>query len=417
MKPSSKNNPFSDMFLLQTLCQMDILDSGSVFGNIDEMTRQAILKKHPHPITQYADGRWKTYVEDPAHPGKRKQIAKASREEVEKAIVHHAKEIILAHANQKITMQLLYEEWMHYRIRIGTSPKTLAENKNEWNRFISEHTLAKMQVTKVDAGILEDFFFDITKNHAITQKRMVNVKTVLNGMFKRAKANGVLATNPMDDVDFAQYRNRYKTKNTSKDNYSQEERDMILNHLKNETGIYELAISLAFYLCLRIGELTVLKKEDYHDGVLSIHRSVRRVQEMRDDLSLSPIEYQIDERIKGNTADGFRDIPLTPKAISILEKVIARNPTGEFLFMNKGKPINGSTFNDHLKRICNELGIKYRSSHQIRFTTATMFYEAGIPVNQISTLLGHSDTRTTFGYIRKQRPDDASKELMKNVLD
>ena len=85
---------------------------------------------------------------------------------------------------------------------------------------------------------------------------MVNVKTVLNGMFKRAKANGILTNNPMDDVDFAQYRNRYKTKNTSKDNYSQEERDLILKHLKNDNGIYELAISLAFYLCLRVGELT-----------------------------------------------------------------------------------------------------------------------------------------------------------------
>ena len=48
---------------------------------------------------------------------------------------------------------------------------------------------------------------------------------------------------------------------------------------------------------------------------------------------------------------------------------------------------------------------------------ATMFYEGGIKVNQLSTFLGHSDTRTTFHYIRQQKADEETTALMTGILD
>ncbi|MFR5914067.1 MAG: tyrosine-type recombinase/integrase [Blautia wexlerae] len=59
----------------------------------------------------------------------------------------------------------------------------------------------------------------------------------------------------------------------------------------------------------------------------------------------------------------------------------------------------------------------YRSSHQIRFTITTMLYEAGVPLNQLSTMLGHSETRTTLHYIRQQSVDPKSSTIMINTLD
>ncbi len=56
--------------------------------------------------------------------------------------------------------------------------------------------------------------------------------------------------------------------------------------------------------------------------------------------------------------------------------------------MRYGKPILADTFNRHLKQVCKELEIEYRSSHQIRFTMATMFYDGGIKVNELSNFLG-----------------------------
>lgn len=98
-------------------------------------------------------------------------------------------------------------------------------------------------------------------------------------------------------------------------------------------------------------------------------------------------------------------------------KIIALYPEGEYLFMRDGKPIYGDTFNRHLKSICKALDIPYRSSHQIRFTMATTLYEGGVKINQLSTFLGHSDTRTTFHYIRQKKADEQASQIMTDILD
>lgn len=75
------------------------------------------------------------------------------------------------------------------------------------------------------------------------------------------------------------------------------------------------------------------------------------------------------------------------------------------------------TFNHHLKRTCEVLGITYRSSHQIRFTNATLFAEAGIPITEISTMLGHSNTATTMHYIRQSKVSAATVTKIENLLN
>lgn len=85
--------------------------------------------------------------------------------------------------------------------------------------------------------------------------------------------------------------------------------------------------------------------------------------------------------------------------------------------MRDGRQLIPNTFNEELQRVCDALGIKYRSSHQIRFTVATLLYEQGVSITKISYLLGHADTATTWLYIRKNNPDEATINAMKALLD
>jgi integrase len=315
------------------------------------------------------------------------------------------------------TLADAYKEWMLWRRDIGTAPKTLKENANEWKHFIKDTSLASTKLTEIDVQALEDFFYQITKDFAITSKRLTNVNSVLNGIFKRCISRKLLQANPMAQVDMQTFRRRCKPQNHTQDNYSTEERKAILSYLADNDEIYSLAIQFSLYVCLRIGEILAIRPEDFKDGYLYISRSKRTYQLMNDDLTFSEQIVSNEERIKGNKDDGFRRIPLTDKAMAIVEKVIALNPDSEFLFMRNGKQLSGDRFNEKLRAVCDHLGIKYRSSHQIRFTTATMFYQAGVPVNQLSSLLGHSDTATTWHYIRQSRADGDTLEIMKSVLD
>ena len=120
---------------------------------------------------------------------------------------------------------------------------------------------------------------------------------------------------------------------------------------------------------------------------------------------------------KGNTSDGIRTVALSPKAQEIAKKTMVLYPEGEYLFEYNGKPILTKTFNRHLKKACNAVGVNYLPSHQIRFTSATNLIEAGVPINQLSNELGHSQVRTTFMYTRQRKADEQSRTLIAQVQD
>lgn len=322
-----------------------------------------------------------------------------------------------AYCEKAYTLQQAYKDWMLWRRDIGTAPKTLQENANEWKRFIQNSPIATMTLFNIDSTVLEDFYYRITKDFAIDSKRLTNINSVLNGIFKRSVSLKTIPHNPLKDVDMSVFRNRCKPKNTSKDNYTLAERSAILQYLTDKEDVYSLAISLSMYLCVRIGELLAIRSEDIYDNTLHLCRSMRTIQHMNDDLTFSNETITNDERIKGNKDSGFREIPLTAKAMEIIRKIQSLYPDNEYLFMHDGRQLRGDAFNRELRKVCNALQIKYRSSHQIRFTVATMLYENGIPITQLSHLLGHSDTNTTWHYIRQSKPDYLTLETMQSVLD
>ena len=316
-----------------------------------------------------------------------------------------------------MTLEDAYIEWMQWRASINTSSKTLKENKNEWNRFIKDSVLAKMQVAKIDIPDFEAFLYDITKDYAITSKRLTNIISVLNGILRRCVSKKIIPHNLLADVDKQIFHNRCKPENTEKDNYTSEERQKILDYLQDKTDAYSLAIRFAFYLPLRFSETAAIKYSDIKDGKLRVQRAQRTCQKMNDDLSFEPRYLTNEERVKGNKKSGFRTVALTSSALSIVELAHDLHPDNEFLFMRDGKQILGNTFNEELQKICKKLNIKYRSSHQLRFTVATMLFQGGMPINKLSVLLGHSTVAMTWHYIRQQTPDGEDLELMESVLD
>ena len=171
------------------------------------------------------------------------------------------------------TLEEAYTEWMLWRASVNTSSKTLKENQNEWIGFIKDTALAPMQVAKIEISDFEDFLYDITKDYAITSKRLSNIISVLNGIMRRCVSKKIIPHNLLSDVDKTVFHNRCKPANSQKDNYSAEERQKILDYLQDKTDAYSLAIRFAFYLPLRFSETAALKYTDIQDGKLRIQRT------------------------------------------------------------------------------------------------------------------------------------------------
>ena len=77
-------------------------------------------------------------------------------------------------------------------------------------------------------------------------------------------------------------------------------------------------------------------------------------------------------------------------------------------------PITINNYNEHLRKYCDACGIKYRSSHKIRFYNCSKMYEKGVDEKKIQTDMGHSSLSMTRHYDRrKAKPmqEDLVEEL------
>lgn len=202
-----------------------------------------------------------------------------------------------------------------------------------------------------------------------------------------------------------------------KTNYTAEERKKLLDYLSDVKEMYSYAIQLDFYLTCRIGELLALKREDVDGDYIYINRTLRQNYNIDENLHFTLGETSNEKRLKGNEESGFKAIFLTPKAREIIQKVIAINPSGEFLFMKYNRQLNPNTFNEYLQRYCEKADVPYRSSHQIRFTMATNLYKNGVDLTEISKMPEHADTATTWHYIRQNKPSDATNAKMSAIFD
>lgn len=325
-----------------------------------------------------------------------------------------------AFGEKHITLREGYRQWQEYRIKIGTVSKTIKENDCDWKKYLEKSPLADMQISQIKGVDIKDYFLILTKDRSVTYKRLSGVKTILNGIMRRSVELGIISFNCVEDIDYVEIKKRCKPVQDIKDDYSTEEKAILMKYLRVQKGVYERAILFAFNLFLRIGEIVPIKYEDIRDGLLYIRRSSSVRQEVEFDaegnLKFSHWHNEVDEHVKGNADEGFRYVPLNEEALDIVEALHEEYPDNEYLFMFQGRQLNPNTFNRHLKKACIAARVKYRPSHQIRFTNASIIYRNGVEVEELSSMMGHTNTQTTFRYLRKKKPTGQTAERVRDAL-
>lgn len=301
---------------------------------------------------------------------------------------------------EKTTMEDFFEIWMGWRAEeTNVSKKTITEDRLLWNAHLKGQDITKVPLRSLTVQDYITYFRAITKGRTLTRKRFNNLKSIMNGTLYLAVERGILAHNCLKDINYQQF--PYKTENTEVFPYTEEERSAIIDHLGHD--LYSLAIKFDFYLILRIGELKALRWSDIHDDLIHVQRFI-------DDKS------QVVEDIKGHQKEGKRYIPLVPAARAILEEIRQMDLDPEYIFFQNGHPLTTVTFNRRLKKCCSELGIDYRSSHKIRFSTASIMYKNGVDETELSPLLGHTTLNMTRHYLRNITPAEETAEKMAQIL-
>ena len=201
----------------------------------------------------------------------------------------------------------------------------------------------------------------------------------LRALFATALEDGIVRTNPTLGVrvsghqgDTAHERPRALTR---------EELSRLLGRVPDD---WRLFFELLTHSGLRISEAIGLRVADLVFGE-SPHLAVR---------------WQLcrGERRRLKTDWSRRDVPLSPAMAKRLWVLTARRPAEAPLFASKtGTPLQASNVRRRVLEPAREAaGLPWVGFHSLRHTCASLLFESGKDIKQVSTWLGHSDAGFTL---------------------
>lgn len=166
-----------------------------------------------------------------------------------------------------------------------------------------------------------------------------------------------------------------------------------------------LAIYLALYTGLRIGELCALKWEDVD---FSERKIVVRSTVIRGQSGVLQIGVP-----KSKTS--YRTVPMTDHIAKILHEEQCRS-NSDFLFTapKRGSFMIPRTLQYHYRSVMKKVGIPKLPFHALRHTFATRWIECGLDVKSLSEILGHSNVKITLDYY-VHSSDSLKRESMERL--
>lgn len=193
----------------------------------------------------------------------------------------------------------------------------------------------------------------------------------------------------------------------------EEARRLLCYAKEHESHIY-IFLLLALFTGMRKGELLALTWDDidFEHGFITVNKS--RTGTRKD------VTKQI---TTPKTESSNRRIPINSQVLSELEsekirrEIFLKNNSKFVVLTANGEPYsNLSAINRVVNRLCEKAGVPRCTIHGLRHSVATILDDEGVPLQDISVLLGHENVSTTENiYIKRRRT--AKRELSDRLND
>lgn len=308
-----------------------------------------------------------------------KVYAKSLEELYEKLFCHYSGKSL----KESATIKSIFGEALDWHIaKKGNTGKTKKRNRYTYNSYIKGTDFEIKPLKDIKASDIEMFFISF-KDH-LTRKRLCDVKSIVNMVFEYATVHDLIPYNVSVGISVSSIK-VIPENCVGEVAYTYEESKAILDHLITSKSPYDEAICFNCYPGLRYSELADLEFDDVDED----HK-----------LLIISHAYTESGNIK-NGDKGVKVIPLNDEAIMLIRRYRAEHPDSKLIFPNAaGNRLSNNHLNEHLKKACEELGIKYRSNQKLRayFFTQVAYYS---DANRARIMGGHSDIRTTQRYLNR----------------
>ena len=382
--------------VLSTIYEQGILDEDGVRLIMRKKHLQFVLSHHEHKIWQSADGRWKTYITD-EESGKRKQISRESREDLEDFLYDKYLAEDEELAKKRATMESLYDDWAEYK-SLFVSEATIKRDRNTWKALYKDAPIVKKPLVSITKTELERWLLSVIRSKNMNSHQFTNFISVVRQLMAYAEEIGIIESNPAEKIHIQKKRIlKPEVKGPAITQvFMEDERQMLIKHAMEQYAKHRdtvqiftsLAIAFLLYVPLRRGELVALRFDDLDGNRLYLTDS-----------------YSHDMKcLKGRLKDieGWRTVDVVPPALEIIEKIRQERirlgmPTDGCIFtVNEKYSSLYSALGKSINKYCDELGIPRRSLHKTRKTCASKMHADGVNDLIIQAQLGHKDLRTTF---------------------
>lgn len=261
-------------------------------------------------------------------------------------------------------MQDYLQKFLDVKALEGCSKATIENYKFNLNKFLLGVRKDPTEITTQD---IRKYLADYKRERGVSNTTLDNMRRVFQSFFTWMHREGYILKDPCAAV------NKIRADKIIKNPYSDEEMELMREAAKNlrEKAIIEVLYSTG----MRIGELEKLNKDD--------------------------IDFVNGKAIVFGKGAKEREVYFNVKAQLALKKYLEnRNDTNEALFVGLQSPYNRlkvSTYEKILRELGDRCGV-HCHPHRFRRTCATILLNKGMPIQEVSKVLGHAKLETTLIY-------------------
>lgn len=310
------------------------------------------------------------------------------------------------HSKLNVPMDLIVNAWFEYWIDLKKEtvrPNTVRNYSERYERNIKSviGTKKMTDVTPIDCQEI----FKIMAREGYRSSTIYQTRIALYNMFESAKEYEVIINNPCK----RSLKSDIGKPTKKKEALTIDIQKKFLESAKDQS--YEDQFRFILQTGLRTGEMVGLKWEDvdFKNRCITIQRSM--------EYRHSTGEWRVGPP---KSKSGYRKVPLTDEAISILKrqkekhkdiKVIPMEWVDFVFLCRKGSPIKNSTYDTALFKICDKADIPRFSMHVLRHTFATRCIEGGMKPKTLQMILGHSNIGITMNLYVHTTEEEKFKEI------